>query len=94
MRRLLTVRRRLPGRLHPRGRRREHRRQPGFPGERYARIYEINMSRCIFCGYCELACPFDVKVSGTLRVPLDFGTRSVPDTYCPMSFSTLSKTAA
>ncbi|MEE8164914.1 MAG: 4Fe-4S binding protein [Myxococcota bacterium] len=29
------------------------------PGERYARIYEINLSRCIFCGYCELACPFD-----------------------------------
>jgi len=28
-------------------------------GERYARIYEINMSRCIFCGYCEDACPFD-----------------------------------
>ena len=28
-------------------------------GERYARIYEINMSRCIFCGYCEVACPFD-----------------------------------
>src|SRR5207344_2249086 len=24
-------------------------------GERYARIYEINLSRCIFCGYCELA---------------------------------------
>jgi NADH-quinone oxidoreductase subunit I len=29
------------------------------PGERYARIYEINLSRCIFCGYCEVACPFD-----------------------------------
>jgi NADH-quinone oxidoreductase subunit I len=28
-------------------------------GERYARIYEINMLRCIFCGYCEIACPFD-----------------------------------
>src|SRR5207302_10602642 len=28
-------------------------------GERYAPIYEINMSRCIFCGYCELARPFD-----------------------------------
>ena len=27
------------------------------PGERYAAIYEINMSRCIFCGYCEEACP-------------------------------------
>jgi len=26
-------------------------------GERYARIYEINMTRCIFCGYCEEACP-------------------------------------
>src|SRR6266568_2717260 len=24
-------------------------------GERYARIYEINLSRCIFCGYCEIA---------------------------------------
>src|SRR4029078_11414131 len=28
-------------------------------GERYARIYEITLSRCIFCGYCELACRFD-----------------------------------
>ena len=23
------------------------------PGERYASTYEINMIRCIFCGYCE-----------------------------------------
>ena len=34
------------------------------PGERYARIYEINMSRCIFCGYCEVACPFDAITMG------------------------------
>src|SRR4029450_14148668 len=34
------------------------------PGERYARIYEINMSRYIFCGYCELACPFDAITLG------------------------------
>jgi ferredoxin len=27
------------------------------PGERYARRYEINELRCIFCGYCEEACP-------------------------------------
>jgi len=33
-------------------------------GERYARIYEINMSRCIFCGYCEMACPFDAITLG------------------------------
>ncbi len=24
------------------------------PGERYAAVYEINLSRCIFCGYCEV----------------------------------------
>ena len=34
------------------------------PGERYARIYEINMARCIFCGYCEIACPFDAITLG------------------------------
>ena len=33
-------------------------------GERYAEIYEINMSRCIFCGYCEMACPFDAITLG------------------------------
>jgi len=27
------------------------------PGERYAVKYEINMIRCIFCGYCQDACP-------------------------------------
>src|ERR1044071_1484800 len=25
--------------------------------EKYARIYEINMLRCIYCGLCEEACP-------------------------------------
>ena len=33
-------------------------------GERFAAIYEINMSRCIFCGYCEMACPFDAITLG------------------------------
>ena len=34
------------------------------PGERYAAVYEINISRCIFCGYCEVACPFDAITMG------------------------------
>jgi NADH-quinone oxidoreductase subunit I len=33
-------------------------------GERHAAVYEINMSRCIFCGYCEVACPFDAITMG------------------------------
>src|SRR5204862_1704416 len=33
-------------------------------GERYAEIYEINLARCIFCGYCEVACPFDAITMG------------------------------
>ena len=33
-------------------------------GERYAQVYEINMTRCIFCGYCEVACPFDAITMG------------------------------
>ncbi len=27
-------------------------------------MYEINLSRCIFCGYCEIACPFDAITMG------------------------------
>ena len=37
---------------------------PVSAGERYASVYEINMTRCIFCGYCELACPFDAITMG------------------------------
>ena len=33
-------------------------------GERYAAVYEINHSRCIFCGYCEVASPFDAITMG------------------------------
>ena len=53
----------LPSRLHPRGRRENTAENRVSAGERYARIYEINMSRCIFCGL-ELACPFDAITLG------------------------------
>jgi NADH-quinone oxidoreductase subunit I len=34
------------------------------PGDRYASTYEINMLRCIYCGYCEDACPTEAIVLG------------------------------
>jgi NADH-quinone oxidoreductase subunit I len=33
-------------------------------GERYASIYNIDYSRCIFCGYCVEACPTDAITHG------------------------------
>jgi NADH-quinone oxidoreductase subunit I len=33
-------------------------------GERYASVYNIDYSRCIFCGYCVEACPTDAIVHG------------------------------
>ncbi|RLD05898.1 MAG: NADH-quinone oxidoreductase subunit I, partial [Chloroflexi bacterium] len=34
------------------------------PGDRYASTYEINMLRCIYCGFCEDACPTEAIVLG------------------------------
>ena len=31
--------------------------EEGEHGERRARVYEVNLLRCIFCGFCEEACP-------------------------------------
>ena len=61
---VLALRRRLPGQVHPRGGGGEHARNQVSAGERYAAVYEINMARCIFCGYCEVACPFDAITMG------------------------------
>ena len=32
--------------------------------ERYAKVYNIDYSRCIFCGYCVEACPCDAITHG------------------------------
>jgi NADH-quinone oxidoreductase subunit I len=34
------------------------------PGERYAKTYQIHLLRCIYCGFCEEACPEDAIVMG------------------------------
>ena len=33
-------------------------------GKRYASVYNIDYSRCIFCGYCVEACPTDAITHG------------------------------
>lgn len=33
-------------------------------GERYASVYNIDYSRCIFCGYCVESCPTDAITHG------------------------------
>ena len=33
-------------------------------GPRYAKIYQIHKTRCIFCGYCEEACPVSAIFMG------------------------------
>jgi len=42
----------------------EYRRGTDFGGERYAKVYNIDYSRCIFCGYCVEACPTDAITHG------------------------------
>ena len=33
-------------------------------GPRYAKVYQIHKTRCIFCGYCEEACPVSAIFMG------------------------------
>src|SRR5262250_3442920 len=33
-------------------------------GDRYAKVYNIDYSRCIFCGFCVEACPTDAITHG------------------------------
>ena len=37
---------------------------PVQAGPRYASIYQIHKTRCIFCGYCEEACPVSAIFMG------------------------------
>jgi len=61
---MLFVRRGVPGKLHLHGSRGEYGCEPYSAGERYASVYNIDYSRCIFCGYCVEACPTDAITHG------------------------------
>jgi formate hydrogenlyase subunit 6/NADH:ubiquinone oxidoreductase subunit I len=61
---MFAVRRRLSRGRDLRGSLREHGRKRFSPGERFASTYEINMLRCIYCGFCEDACPTEAIVLG------------------------------
>ena len=64
MRWLFSLRRRVSGQLHLHRSRREHSCKSHLGGDRYARVYNIDYSRCIFCGYCVEACPTDAITHG------------------------------
>ena len=59
------MRGRVPGELHLHRSGREHRGATRISGaERYAKVYNIDYNRCIFCGYCVEACPTDAITHG------------------------------
>lgn len=47
------------------------------PGERYAKVYEINEIRCIFCGYCQDACPAEAIVLRPIYDISDYSRESL-----------------
>ena len=64
MRGVLPVRRGLSVELHLHRGRREHAENRVSGAERYAKVYNIDYNRCIFCGYCVEACPTDAITHG------------------------------
>lgn len=46
--------------------------------EKYPVVYEIDMLRCIFCGYCEEACPVDaVRMGPEWQIPGENGSNFI-----------------
>jgi NADH-quinone oxidoreductase subunit I len=47
----------------------------GYQREKYPEVFEINMLRCIFCGYCVEACPEDAIQMTGITLPQYFRER-------------------
>ena len=62
--RMLSVRRRLSRQLHLYEAAENTAEQRISSAERYAKVYNIDYNRCIFCGYCVEACPTDAITHG------------------------------
>jgi NADH-quinone oxidoreductase subunit I len=58
------LRRRLPLQLHFIEAAENTEEQRISSSERYAKVYNIDYNRCIFCGYCVEACPTDAITHG------------------------------
>jgi NADH-quinone oxidoreductase subunit I len=55
---------------------------------RYPKVYEIDLLRCIFCGFCQEACPYgaiilrgDYETANYTRESLIFGRDQLLDAY-------------
>ena len=64
VRRVLPVRRRMPSNCIYIEAARKYEATRISAGERYAKVYNIDYSRCIFCGYYVEACPTDAITHG------------------------------
>lgn len=55
--------------------------KPFSPGERYAKVYDMQMLQCIFCGMCTEACPTEAIVMKHDFALADFSRKPPRDKF-------------